>query len=135
MNNADPAANRANKKKIERFLLVIAVIISIVAVMAFSLLFKYINKLNYPDQMIYGTWVEQNVAPYAADKFTLTRNGVVVNGGVVATQFLFDGKYFKYQSGEQTRRFLFLNQDMTQMRLISEVNYQPIYHLIKSDQQ
>lgn len=86
---------------------------------------------NYktPKSLVFGTWVEQNVAPYVADSFLISSRGIQINGGVITTEFKFDGKHLEFTSGDVTRHFQLLNEEMTQMKLLTDHQYQPVYLL------
>lgn len=82
-----------------------------------------------PNHLLYGTWIEQDVAHYATDEFVLNANGVSVRGSVVSTSFDFDGRYFEYKAGDQTYRFRMTNSDNTEMVLDSYSHYNPVFRL------
>ena len=69
------------KKLIERLIIVGAIVASIAAVMLGSKLYDYYLSVTYPKSNLYGTWVEQNVASYAASEFVLGPTGVTIDGG------------------------------------------------------
>ncbi|EGU49358.1 hypothetical protein VII00023_09990 [Vibrio ichthyoenteri ATCC 700023] len=87
---------------------------------------KY-QQVSHPPSLIYGTWVEDNVAPYLAETIVINQSGVTVNGGVVGTQFSFDGNTFRYQHGSQQRVFHFDFGNFNSMKLDTDVAYQPVY--------
>ncbi len=60
-----------------------------------------------PEPSIYGTWIEQDVAPYAADQFELRANGVYVSGRLVSTTYEWDGSQLRYRMGDETYRYTF----------------------------
>ncbi|KHT63133.1 hypothetical protein RJ45_13710 [Photobacterium gaetbulicola] len=61
---------------------------------------------NLPD--IYGVWVEQDVAPYAADRFEIRPEGVFVGGRQVNTQYQWDGNKLEYLKGETRYSYSFV---------------------------
>ncbi|AIW18009.1 DUF2850 domain-containing protein [Vibrio coralliilyticus] len=117
------------KKLLERGVLVAAVVLAVAAIFVSKALYDRYQDIKHPNSMVYGTWVEQGVAPYSADSFVLNETGVVIDGGVVNTRYRFNGSYVEFQVGEEKRRYQILNQGFSQMRLISEPHYQPIYQL------
>lgn len=117
------------KKLIERIIIIGAIVVSIATVMLGSQLYRYYLSVTYPKSNLYGTWVEQDVASYAASEFVLGPNGVTINGGIVATTYRWDGTYFEYSVGDVERRFLILNEAFTEMRLISQPHYQPVFRV------
>nr|WP_284676585.1 DUF2850 domain-containing protein [Vibrio sinus] len=88
----------------------------------------YREKFSDKDS-IYGTWVEQEVAPYMADKIVLGKKGVMKNGSLVATHFSFDGEIFEYTSGGVPMRFIMLNNKLSKMKFLTKHPYQPVYKL------
>lgn len=73
--------------------------------------------------------MEQNVAPYAAQKIELEAKGVVIEGRVVTTSFDFNGRYLEYRIGDQEYRYKMLNEENTEMTLISPAHYNPTFQL------
>lgn len=121
--------SNGNNKLIERTFLIGSIIAAIAAVMLGSQLYDYYLEKTYPKSDLYGRWVEQDVAFYAANEFVLNGAGVSVDGGVVATQFYWDGTYLKFNVGGKEHRFQALNEAFSEMKQISEPNYQPIYRV------
>lgn len=109
--------------------MVVAVVLAVASIFVSKALYDRYQDIKHPNSMVYGTWVEQGVAPYSADSFVLNETGVVIDGGVVNTRYRFNGSYVEFQVGEQKRRYQMLNPGFSQMRLISEPHYQPIYQL------
>ncbi|MEH0666656.1 DUF2850 domain-containing protein [Vibrio scophthalmi] len=123
-------ANGAIKNKLkERSFFLMAAGLALVVALLGTQLYQYYLQVTYPKSFLYGTWIEQNVAGYATDRFVLNENGVVINGRVVDTNFAFDGQFFEYRFGDDTKRFQILNQEFSEMKLISQPHYQPIYRL------
>ncbi|MDO6707772.1 DUF2850 domain-containing protein [Photobacterium sp. 1_MG-2023] len=60
-----------------------------------------------PEPSIFGIWVEQDVAPYAADKFEVRQNGVYVSGRLISTTYGWDGSRLSYQMGGETYQYTF----------------------------
>lgn len=116
-------------KLVERSLMVLALVGTIAVVILYQGVFARMQAASTPKSMIYGTWVEQNVAHYAADEFVLNDRGVTVAGSVIATDFSFDGNYFKYRSAGKTYRFKMVNSDYTEMKLDSDAHYNPVFRL------
>jgi hypothetical protein len=117
------------KKVVERTVLLLA-LCAAAALIALSVpLYQHYLSITYPKSNVYGTWVEQDVARYSAETFTLGPAGVSIDGGVVDTQYSFDGTYVEYQVGDKERRYLMLNESFTKMKLISQPHYQPVFHL------
>ncbi|MFM2589082.1 DUF2850 domain-containing protein [Vibrio sp. TBV020] len=117
------------KKLVERTFIVGALIAAITAVMLGGQLYDHYLSVTYPKSNVYGTWVEQDVASYAASEFVLSPTGVTIDGGIVATQYHWDGTYLEYSVGEEVRRFMVLNEKFTEMRQISEPHYQPVFRV------
>jgi len=117
------------KKVVERTVLLLA-LCAAAALIALSVpLYQHYLSITYPKSNVYGTWVEQDVARYSAETFTLGPAGVSIDGGVVDTKYSFDGTYVEYQIGDKERRYLMLNESFTKMKLISQPHYQPVFHL------
>ncbi|KJY88186.1 hypothetical protein TW84_15545 [Vibrio neptunius] len=117
------------KKSLERGLLAVAIAVSIAFIFVSKALYDRYQIIKHPNSMVYGTWIEQGVAPYSADSFVLNETGVVIDGGVVNTRYRFNGSYVEFQVGEKKRRYQMLDTSFSQMRLISEPHYQPVYQL------
>ncbi|KGY12499.1 hypothetical protein NM22_09990 [Vibrio tubiashii] len=118
-----------SKKIFERVVLIGAVIAAICAVLMANSLYSIYLEKTYPKSELYGTWVEQNVASYAADEFVLSPSGVSIDGGVVDTKYRWNGVHLEYRLGDKERKFKALNEQFTELQLISEPSYQPIYRL------
>ncbi|MGP8307429.1 DUF2850 domain-containing protein [Vibrio sp. YIC-376] len=119
------------RKGVERSLMLAAVLGTIIVCMLYSdLISRYINPTT-PKSAIFGKWVEQDVAPYAREKFVLSERGVTVNGSTIATDFEFDGDSFSYKLGATVRRFEFLDHQYTEMKLDANAHYLPVFHLEK----
>ncbi len=118
------------RKWVERFLMLTAVIGTVVVCMLYSDLFtRYINP-PIPKATLYGKWVEQNVAPYAREVMVLNERGVIVDGSLVATSFEFEGDNFSYQAGDRIRTFVFVGrQPHTEMKLDSDAHYLPVFRI------
>ncbi len=114
---------------VERFLISIAMIGTIVVFFLYSDLISQYTNFSTPKSTIYGKWVEQNVAPYAREEFILSERGVTVNGATVATDFKFDGDSFSYKIGSSIRRFEFVDETHTEMKLDDNTHYLPVFHL------
>ncbi|MDV6251408.1 DUF2850 domain-containing protein [Vibrio sp. EA2] len=128
-----PQANSSTtskfRKAIERFLMLTTAVGAVIVGMLYSDLFsRYINP-SVPESAIYGKWIEQEVAPYAREVFVVSERGVTVNGATVATGFEFDGHSFSYRVGSSVRRFEFIGQQHTEMKLDANAYYRPIFRL------
>ncbi|MDN3681399.1 DUF2850 domain-containing protein [Vibrio tapetis subsp. quintayensis] len=78
-------------------------------------------------QQIFGTWVEQNVADYAADSFVVKKNGIFIDGRQVTTQFTFDGVRLEFDLGAEHHRFEVRNSAMTQLKRVSPAHYESVF--------
>nr|WP_275664663.1 DUF2850 domain-containing protein [Vibrio tubiashii] len=117
------------KKFLERAIVLGAIIAAVAAVMLTSSLYQFYLAKTYPKSNVYGTWVEQNVASYAAEEFVVSSAGISINGGIVDTQYSWDGSHLEYRLGDKVRKFKALNEEFTELQLVSEPNYQPVYRL------
>lgn len=122
------------RKLVERMVIAIAVVGTVVVVSIFGNIGQHISEIMNPKSSVYGTWVEQNVATYAAEKIVLSKHGVTVKGRVVATQFEFDGTELSYQFGNHTLRYKMKDHNNAEMKRISSPHYQPVYRLSGKDQ-
>ncbi|MCF8778607.1 DUF2850 domain-containing protein [Vibrio sp. IRLE0018] len=120
---------RKKRKLLERVLMSIALVGTVIVLLMYGDLITRLVNPPMPKSMIYGKWVEQDVAPYAREVLLLNENGVTVNGSLVTTTFDFDGKYFEYRSGGETRRFRFVGQHYIEMKLDDDAHYQPVFQL------
>jgi hypothetical protein len=123
------SVSKGKKKFIERGILLLSIAAAVGAVMLASTLYDYYLEKKYPNSSLYGTWTEQDVATYAAEEIVLTPSGVAINGGIVDTRYSWNGTYLEFQVGNKTRRFKVLNEELTEIQLISEPHYQPVYRL------
>ncbi|MGD8232546.1 DUF2850 domain-containing protein [Vibrio sp. TRT 1302] len=123
------SVSKGKKKFIERAILLLAIVAAVGAVMLANVLYDFYLEKKYPKSNLYGTWTEQNVASYSAEAFVVTPAGVAIDGGVVDTHYSWNGTYLEYQVGDKTRRFKVLNEELTELQLISEPHYQPVYRL------
>ncbi|UPQ87408.1 DUF2850 domain-containing protein [Vibrio sinaloensis] len=121
--------SRRKLKLVERVMVIGTLFVAICALILASQLYEAYLEKAYPKSKLYGTWVEQDVADYSRESFMLSAAGVTVNGGVIDTEFEWDGSYLEYQMGEKTRRFKVLNEQFTQFQLVSQPHYQPVYRL------
>ncbi|AXY02309.1 DUF2850 domain-containing protein [Vibrio alfacsensis] len=117
------------RKWIERSLMLSAIVGSIVAFMLYGdLIARYINP-PIDESIVYGKWIEQDVAPYVREEFVLSSGGVAVNGAIVATEFEFDGDSLSYKVGSTVRKFEFINQQHSEMKLDSNAHYLPVFRI------
>ncbi|KKA45488.1 MULTISPECIES: DUF2850 domain-containing protein [Salinivibrio] len=73
------------------------------------------------DKQLYGEWVEQDVAPYAADRFEIRPDGVYTNGSRATTEYQFDGDQLKYTIGTET--YLYRVEDAKTLERIEPAHY------------
>ncbi|MEZ8143978.1 hypothetical protein A1OO_21650 [Enterovibrio norvegicus FF-33] len=59
--------------------------------------------------VIYGEWVEQGVAPYAADKFEVRKDGIYTKGARTTSHYEFTGRKLIYTVGNHT--YLYVMED------------------------
>ncbi len=117
------------RKGIERFLMLTAVIGTIIVCMLYSeLISQYINP-SIPKSKIYGKWVEQDVAHYVREEFVVSERGITINGSTIATDFEFDGDSFSYKRGSMVRRFKFTGKHHAEMKLDANLHYLPVFRL------
>ncbi len=117
------------RKGIERFLMLSAVIGTIIVCMLYSELISQFINPTISKSTIYGKWVEQNVAHYAREEFFVSERGVMVNGSTVATDFEYDGSSFSYKQGSKVRRFKFTGKHHAEMKLDADLYYLPVFRL------
>lgn len=112
----------------ERLLLLIAILGSSYVFMLYSNLFGRLQEQWFPKSELYGIWIEQNVAPYAAQKITIGSQGIVLNGRLVTTHFNYDGARLEFTVNSQPYQFEIM-LEKKQMKQRSSANYQPVYQL------
>ncbi|MGX1924274.1 DUF2850 domain-containing protein [Vibrio sp. NH-7] len=118
------------KKKIVERTIQLLFIAVFAAVVALSIpLYQHYLSVTFPKSSVFGTWIEQDVALYSAEEFTLGPNGVSINGGIVDTAFSFDGQFVEYRVGDSVRRYKMLNESFSEMKLVSQAHYQPVFRL------
>ncbi|PSW01721.1 DUF2850 domain-containing protein [Photobacterium lipolyticum] len=69
-----------------------------------------------PVTHIYGTWVEQEVAPYVADSFEIRPAGVFIHGRQVSTHFEWDGSTLKYRLGDEIYLYTYLSEKLVRQK-------------------
>ncbi len=126
---AESSSKSKFRKGVERFLMLSAVIGTIIVCMLYSeLIAQYINP-SFSKSTIYGRWVEQDVAHYVREEFVVSERGVMINGSTVATDFEFDGNSFSYKLGSTVRRFKFTGKQHAEMKLDADSYYLPVFRL------
>lgn len=120
---------RKSKKALERTLLVVVSVGTVGVALVYGSLFQHVRDHFVDREAIYGTWVEHNVASYAAEKIEVGQNGIVKNGKLVSSQFDFDGDVLTYQTGKTTYHYRMLNEENTEMQLLSDKRYKPKFRL------
>ena len=128
--NEQPTQEKTNTRKwIERALMFIALVGTLAVIGVYGdLIGRFVYK-PVPKSLIYGKWIEQEVAPYAREEFIVSERGIIVQGSTVATDFEFDGKTFSYKVGSKVREFEFVGQNHTEMKLDSNAHYLPVFRL------
>ncbi|WP_411064490.1 DUF2850 domain-containing protein [Vibrio rotiferianus] len=128
--NEQPTQKKTNTRKwIERALMFIALVGTLAVIGVYGdLIGRFVYK-PVPKSLIYGKWIEQEVAPYAREEFIVSERGIIVQGSTVATDFEFDGKTFSYKVGSKVREFEFVGQNHTEMKLDSNAHYLPVFRL------
>ncbi len=82
---------------------------------------------NIPEAAIYGTWVEQNVPDYDADKFTVNKDGITSKGRMVSSSYEFNGKELTYQHANLEYRYLYEKRRHI-MKRVSPQHYESWFH-------
>ncbi|CAH1562904.1 MULTISPECIES: DUF2850 domain-containing protein [unclassified Vibrio] len=128
--NEQPTQKKTNTRKwIERALMFIALVGTLAVIGVYGdLIGRFVYK-PVPKSLIYGKWIEQEVAPYAREEFIVSERGIIVQGSTIATDFEFDGKTFSYKVGSKVREFEFVGQNHTEMKLDSNAHYLPVFRL------
>ena len=129
--------NLAEKKGKDRFLfkfkwikvmmLIGALMCSYLIVLGGVGLYSKYQQVIHPQSLVYGTWVESEVAPYVAERIVISSSGVSIDGGIVDTQFNFDGQTLSYQHGSLDRQFTFGQNNWDEMTLVTAKSYQPVF--------
>ena len=104
-----------------------ALISAYLVVMGSIGLYSKYQQVIHPQSLVYGTWVESEVAPYMAEHIVISQSGVSIDGGVVDTQFRFDGQILSYQHGSLERRFTFGQDRWDEMTLETAESYHPVF--------
>lgn len=128
-NESNSSTKSSLRKWAERSLMLMAVLGTVIVCMLYGdLITRYINP-PISKSIIYGRWVEQDVAPYSREEFVLSERGVTVNGSTIATDFEFDGDSFSYKVGSTVRHFDFVGKQHTEMKLDARAHYLPVFRL------
>lgn len=124
-------SNSASKKKrLERGLILIGVIGIAVVIGLYGQVFNRLADSFSPSKSeIYGIWIEQNVAPYAAKRIHVQSDSIIIDGRLVTTQYDFNGRYLSFYVGDQKMQYRMLNDQFTEMRLVSKTAYNPTFQL------
>ncbi|EMK6937372.1 DUF2850 domain-containing protein [Vibrio cholerae] len=112
----------------ERLLLLLAILGTSYVLMLYSNLFGRLQEQWFPKSELYGIWIEQDVAPYAAQKITIGTQGIVLNGRLVTTHFNYDGARLEFMVNGLPYQFEIM-LEKKQMKQRSSANYQPVYQL------
>jgi Protein of unknown function (DUF2850). len=70
---------------------------------------------------LYGEWIEQDVAPYAADRFEVRKDGIYTNSSRVTTIYRFDGDKLSYSIGTQT--YVYRVENKSTLERLSPMHY------------
>lgn len=112
----------------ERLWLILLLVGVIGAGMLYSNLWGKLQQLWFPKSELYGLWIEQNVAPYAAQKIAIDTQGIVINGRLVTTHFDYNGTQLAFVVNGQSYQFDVL-LEQKQMKHRVSADYLSIYHL------
>lgn len=128
------AALRATQRKtLERGLFAIAAGGTLLVVMLYGNMFTQLAALMQPAKStIYGVWIEQDVAPYLAQKIEIRPDLVRVDGRVVTTSYQYDGRVLQYRVGGRDYQFT-IRDEGSEMTLISSAHYNPTFQLSGKD--
>lgn len=123
-------SERVNHHKLwlERSLILLAVIGAGMAAYLYKGAIEQLLNPPVSSERIYGTWVEQNVAPYARDEFEVSALGISRRGAILTTAFDFDGQVLHFHYAGQDFRYRILDTAFSQIQLDSEDYYQPIFY-------
>ncbi|EMB51569.1 N-acetylglutamate synthase [Vibrio mimicus] len=126
------AKHQASRKNVglskERLLLLIALLGTVYVFMLYSNIFGRLQDQWFPKSELYGLWIEQNVAPYTAQKITISSQGVVMNGRLVTTHFEYNGNLLEFMVNDQKYEFD-IQLEKKIMKQHSSSNYQAVYQL------
>ncbi|MCG3729238.1 DUF2850 domain-containing protein [Vibrio cincinnatiensis] len=118
------------KKSVERLLIAAALVGTVIVILLYSNLFGRITgHFAPPKSSIYGVWIEQNVAPYMAQKIEVQPNAIVIDGRVVSTTYQYNGRSLSFSIADKSFQYKMLNEENTEMRLVSPNRYNPIFQL------
>lgn len=122
--------SNSKKKGLERGLILIGVIGVAVVIALYGQVFnRIVDSFSPSKSEIYGIWIEQNVAPYAAQRIHVQADSIIIDGRLVTTQYDFNGRYLSFYVGDQKMQYRMMNDERTEMRLVSKAAYNPTFHL------
>ncbi len=87
----------------------------------------YLTHQKEVRKKIYGHWVEQNVAPYLSDTYTIKPDGIYRDGRVLTTDFRFNGSELIFTSGGVEHEFVITSESFHQMKRIRPEHYESIF--------
>ncbi len=117
-------------KSLERLLMLVALLGTLGAILLYSNLWGRISEQFQPAKSeIHGVWIEQNVAPYAAQHIEIRDEAIMMNGHLVATHYSYNGRLLTFYVGDQKVEYQMLNAASTEMKLMSSHHYKPIFQL------
>lgn len=120
----------AGKKYVERLLLAVALVGTVVVIMLYYNVFGHLAaRFTPPISDIYGVWIEQDVAPYMAQKIEVQPNYIIIDGRVVSTSYQYNGHSLIFTVAGNSLQYNMLNADKTEMKLVSANRYNPIFQL------
>ncbi|PMN93882.1 DUF2850 domain-containing protein [Enterovibrio norvegicus] len=81
------------------------------------------------ESAIYGEWVEQGVAPYAADRFEVRKDGIYIKGARTTSFFEFTGSKLIYTVGNNT--YLYTVEDKQTLQREKPYHYSTPFEKVR----
>ncbi|MBD1555692.1 DUF2850 domain-containing protein [Vibrio sp. S9_S30] len=76
---------------------------------------------------IYGHWVEQHVAPYVSDSYTIKPEGIYRDGRILTSNFNFNGTELAFEIGGIEHEFIVVSESFNRMRRLRPEHYESIF--------
>ena len=111
---------------VRAILLVVTVAICTVVTL-YHVLGEYNAKQQDLKKNIYGHWVEQHVAPYMSDSYTIKPEGIYRDGRMLTSKFSFNGTELEFESGGVEHEFIVISESFNRMRRLRPEHYESIF--------
>lgn len=93
----------------------------------YSTMYSQIRRYPITNDLVYGHWIEQNVALHKQDELRFSEQGVHKNGVLIATHFEFDGNNINIPVANRQLQYRMLKKDGNKIQQQGSPFYQPTF--------